>query len=69
MTAPRFPRNATIYEAVRTHPEASARLSAIGLTPDYYDYRMDDAARAIGLPLERLQALLSARVQRELVEA
>jgi hypothetical protein len=58
MTAPRFPLNATLYEAMRTHPGATARLSAVGLTREFYDYRIVDAARAVGLPLDRVSALL-----------
>lgn len=54
----RFPLNATVYEAMRTHPGATARLSAVGLTRDYYDYRITDAARAVGLPVEELSALI-----------
>jgi hypothetical protein len=58
MPAPRFPLNATLYEAMRTHPGAQARLSAVGLTRDFYDYRIVDAARAVGVPLDRVSALL-----------
>ena len=60
MTAQRFPLNASVYEAMRTHPEATARLSALGITRDYYDYRIADAARAVGMPVETLSALLAA---------
>lgn len=59
MTAPRFPLNASVYEAVRTRPGAKARLSAVGLTRDYYDYRIGDAARAVGVPVEELSAILA----------
>lgn len=55
----RFPLNATVYEAMRTRPGASARLSAVGLTRDYYDYRITDAARAVGLPVESLSAIIA----------
>ena len=55
----RFPLNATVYEAMRTRPGASARLSAVGLTRDYYDYRITDAARAMGLPVERLSDIIA----------
>ena len=55
----RFPLNATVYEAMRTRPGAGARLSAVGLTRDYYDYRITDAARAVGLPVERLSAIIA----------
>jgi hypothetical protein len=43
---------------MRTHPGAQARLSAAGLTREFYDYRIVDAARAVGLPLDRVSALL-----------
>ena len=55
----RFPLNATVYEAMRTRPGAAARLSAVGLTRDYYDYRIADAARAVGVPVERLSAIIA----------
>jgi hypothetical protein len=35
-----------------------ARLQSVGLTRDYLDYRIDDAAKALGMPVERLTALL-----------
>lgn len=63
MTAPRFPLNASLYEAMRTHPGATARLSAVGLTREFYDYRIVDAARAVGLPLDRVSALLEEEPQ------
>ncbi len=58
MATARFPLNATLYEAMRTHPGAQARLSAVGLTREFYDYRIVDAARAVGVPLDRVSALL-----------
>ena len=68
MTAPRFPQNASLYEAVRTHPAAKDRLSAVGLTKDYYDYRIEDAARAVGVPVEELSAILAEPEPAETVE-
>ncbi len=59
MSEQRFPLNATVYEAMRTRPGASARLSAVGLTREFYDYRIADAARAVGLPVDRLAAILA----------
>ncbi len=59
MSEQRFPLNATVYEAMRARPGASARLSAVGLTREFYDYRISDAARAVGLPVERLAAILA----------
>lgn len=59
MNAARFPATASVYEAVRTNPEAGPRLHGIGLTRDYYDYRLGDAARAMGIPEEQLTALIA----------
>lgn len=61
----RFPLNATVYEAMRTRPGAGARLSAVGLTREYYDYRIADAAHALGLPVERLSALIAPEAVEE----
>lgn len=69
MTAPRFPLNASLYEAMRTHPGATARLSAMGLTREFYDYRIVDAARAVGVPLDRVSAVLEEEPEREPVRA
>jgi hypothetical protein len=63
MATARFPLNATLYEAMRTHPGAQARLSAVGLTREFYDYRIVDAARAVGVPLDRVSALLEPEPQ------
>jgi hypothetical protein len=54
----RIPRGASLYEVVRTHPQAATRLSSAGLGRDYLDYRIADAARAIGMPVSRLTVLL-----------
>jgi hypothetical protein len=54
-----YPPNVSLYEALRVHPGASRRLVGIGLTRDYYDYRIDDAARAAGVPLAVLTGILA----------
>jgi hypothetical protein len=54
----RYPGNVSIYEAVRTRPGAFARLERAGLTREHLDYRIGDAARLLGLPLERLTELI-----------
>ena len=55
--ATRIPGNASVYELIRTRPEARERLNAAGITNDFLDYRIGDAARAVGVPLERILAL------------
>jgi hypothetical protein len=57
----RLPRNVTLYEAVRTQPGALSRLSSAGVSPEYFDYRLCDAARALHIPVERLTALIAAQ--------
>ena len=54
----RFPGNASVYEVMRTRPGARARLNAAGLTDEFLDYRIGDAARAIGVPIERINELI-----------
>jgi len=54
----RYPASVSVYEALRARPGALARLESLGLTRDYLDFRIDDAARALGMPVERLTALL-----------
>lgn len=49
-----YPGSASVYELLRTRPGARERLSAIGVTGDYLDYRIGDAARALGMPVERI---------------
>lgn len=56
---PRFPTTASVYEVVRTHPEARARLQAVGVTNDYLDYPLRDAARAVGMPVAGLVGLVN----------
>lgn len=54
----RIPRGVSLYEVVRTRPQVAIRLSSAGLGRDYLDYGIDDAARAIGMPVARLTGLL-----------
>lgn len=57
-TATRFPENASIYELIRARPGARARLSRAGLTREYLDYRLGDAAEALGVPVEHISELV-----------
>lgn len=57
----RLPGNASVYELVRTRPGVRPGLSSIGLTSHYYDYRIDDAARAVGVPIERIAEIADRR--------
>jgi hypothetical protein len=54
----RFPATASVYEVVRTHPSARARLNAVGITSDDLDYPLRDAARAVGMPVAGLVGLV-----------
>jgi hypothetical protein len=54
----RYPGSASVYELVRTRPGAVARLSKVGVTRDLYDLRIGEAARAVGVPVERLRELV-----------
>ncbi len=54
----RYPRAASVYELMRTHPSARERLSAAGVTRDYLDYRLPEAARALGIQVERLTEIV-----------
>lgn len=56
-TATRFPENASVYELIRTRPGARARLSRAGLTREHLDYRLGDAAEALGVPVEHISEL------------
>ncbi|MEP7216375.1 MAG: hypothetical protein ABI782_08980 [Anaerolineaceae bacterium] len=53
-TTVKFPGTASVYELVRTRPGALERLQSVGVTREYFSFRIDDAARAIGVPMERL---------------
>ena len=57
-TSSRYLSSASIYELVRTHPDARERLTAAGVTPEYFDYRIRDAARALGMRVERLTEIV-----------
>ncbi|MEO9254057.1 MAG: hypothetical protein ABI305_00835 [Tepidiformaceae bacterium] len=50
----RLPGNASVYELVRARPAARTDLNSVGLTSDYLEFRIDDAARAVGVPIERI---------------
>ena len=54
----RIPRTVSLYEVVRTHPEAANRLSSAGIGPEFLDHRLVDAAKEIGVPVDRLAGLL-----------
>ena len=54
----RFPGNASVYELIRTRPGARERLNAVGVTSEYFDYRIGDAARAVGVPVERIAEIV-----------
>ncbi len=57
-TLVRYPSNASVYEALRARHGAIAQLQRAGLTRDYLEYRLDDAARVVGMPLERFTEIL-----------
>jgi len=48
------PPTVSVFEALRVYPRASARVATLGITPDLYDLRVAEAARAVGVPVERL---------------
>lgn len=55
----RYPANASIYEVLRNRPGGLLRLQEAGLSRDYLEYRIGDAARILGVPEQRLtEALL-----------
>jgi hypothetical protein len=56
--ATRYPGNASVYELVRTRPGAVKRLRRVGVTRDLYDHRIGEAARAVGVPVERLREIV-----------
>ena len=53
----KFPGSASVYELVRIRPGVRTGLNSVGVTSDYFDYRIDDAARALGVPIERIAEL------------
>ena len=59
MTSPTtYPKTASVYELVRLHPGLRGRLNAIGVTDEYYSYRINEAARAVGVPSDRIVDLV-----------
>ena len=60
-----YPKSASIYELVRLRPSLRPELEDLGVTDEYLGYRIGEAARAVGVPAERIAAL----VQRELSPA
>jgi hypothetical protein len=50
----RFPGSASVYDLVRARPGVRNGLHSVGVTSDYFDYRIDDAARAVGISIERI---------------
>jgi hypothetical protein len=54
----RYPSGVSVYEALRTHPGATPRLRGLGVTRDLLDYPLDEAARVLQIPVERLTAVL-----------
>lgn len=49
-----YPGSASVYELLRTKPGARERLNAIGVTGEFLDHRIGDAARALGMSVERI---------------
>ncbi len=58
MTSATYPDTASVYELVRLRPGLRDRLTAVGLTEQYYSYRINEAARAVGIPSDRIAALV-----------
>ena len=54
MAQAHFPATVSLYEALRSHPEASGTLGQLGLGREHYEYRLGDAARLAGVPVARL---------------
>ncbi len=67
-TAVRYPSNASIYEALRGRPDALGRLHEVGLTREHLEYRLCDAARMLGVPVERLTETLLREPEAEPVQ-
>ncbi len=59
-STPTLPRSTSVYEILRTHPAARARLAEMGVTAEFLDYRIGEAAHAVGIPLERLTAVVTS---------
>jgi len=52
-----YPKSASIYELVRLRPSVRPQLADLGVTDEYLGYRIIEAARAVGVPAERIAAL------------
>ncbi len=59
-TTANYPGTASVYELVRTRPGALERLESVGVTREFYSFKISDAARAIGLPVERLTEIVES---------
>ncbi len=57
---PAYPGNASVYELLRTHPAARAKLAEMGVTTELLGYKIGDAARVVGVPVERLTEAAAA---------
>ena len=57
----KIPGTASVYELVRTRPGAMERLQSVGVTREYFSFRIEDAARAVGVPVERLAEIADAQ--------
>lgn len=56
----KYPETASVYELARVKPGAMARLESVGVTREHYSFRIGDAARALGVPVERLTEIIEA---------
>ena len=53
-----LPKSVSLYDVVRAYPTAGPRLASVGLTREFYDYRLRDAARAAHVPMARLDPVM-----------
>lgn len=53
-----YPRSTSVYELIRLRPALRTPLLDLGLTDDYLGYRVRDAARAVGVPPEKIAGLV-----------
>ncbi len=56
-----FPKSVSVYEIIRLRPAVRSQLVDLGLTEEFLGYRLGEAARAVGVSPEKLEAI----VQRE----
>lgn len=54
----KYPETASVYELIRMKPGAMARLESVGVTREHFSFRIRDAARDLGVPVERLTELV-----------